>query len=161
MEEVTHKTIKNGGLLTKIYFDKQSEKSEDLQPLMAEFVQNEVLKMPGVIYCFGTISSPMKVEDMFSATMELTVLFKDLGALINFTFKYTPAVVEVIQPEREYVIKAPILQSVLMDIANVSEAFSKYNLKNLSPEAYEKYMDDVKRREALGKRLLEDKKGSA
>lgn len=47
VEEVTQKTVARGGILAKLYFDMQSEKPEDLQPLMADLINNRLLKSPG------------------------------------------------------------------------------------------------------------------
>lgn len=158
MEEVTNKTIKEGGILVKMYFDMQSANKDELQPLMADFV-NTILKAPGVIYCFGAINEPIKDGEIYSTSTVLTILFKDMGALIGLTFRYTPAAVEVIKPEREYILKAPVLQSLLIDIAGISLEYSKYiQSKLLKPEDYARFMDDVKRREELGRKILGEKK---
>ncbi len=160
IEEVTHKTVQTGGVLVKIYFDMQSEEKDQLQPLMADFVNNSILKFPGVVYCFGTIDEPIAVDKGYSTTSTLTVLFKDLGSLIGLVFRYTPAGVEILKPEKDYVLKIPVLQSMLLDVANISLEYSKYIMsKVMKEEDYQKVLDDIKKREELGKKLLEKKDG--
>ncbi|MGC8629249.1 MAG: hypothetical protein ACP5T4_03520 [Candidatus Micrarchaeia archaeon] len=160
VEELTEKTIASGGLLAKLYFDMQSEKEEDLQPLMADLINNRLLKTPGVIYCYGSIEPPMKLENenMFSTSAELTVLFKNLVALLDVAFLFVPAGIEIIKPEKEYKIPVADLQTAALNAAQASINYSQYILsKVLSKEDYEKVEQDLKRREELGKRLLQNK----
>jgi hypothetical protein len=158
LEEVTHKTVANGGILAKMYFDMQSEKQDDLQPLMADLINNRLLKSPGVVYCFGAIDEPIKTEKTFSTSAIVTVLFKDLWSLVNVSFAFTPAGVEILKPEREYVLKPNDLQSLVLNVAAVSLDYSNFILSRaLKKEDYDKVMEDMKRREELGKRLMEKK----
>ncbi|MDE1834823.1 MAG: hypothetical protein KGH64_05815, partial [Candidatus Micrarchaeota archaeon] len=113
-EEVTQKTIRNGGILTKLYFDMQSEKEEELQPLMTDLINNRLLKAPGVVYCFGSIEKPMKLDDIYSTSAIVTALFKDLGAAVNVVFNFAPAGIEVIEPEGHYTMKISDLNGVLV-----------------------------------------------
>ncbi|MGC8671547.1 MAG: hypothetical protein ACP5TJ_01475 [Candidatus Micrarchaeia archaeon] len=167
VEELTEKTISNGGLLARLYFDMQSEKQEDLQPLMADLINNRLLKTPGVVYCYGSIEPPIKIEqdNVYSTSAELTVLFQNVTALLNVAFMFAPAGIEVIRPEKEYRIPIADLQSAVLDAAQISANYSQYILsKVLSPEDFAKIQSDLKRREELGKRLLEkrekDQKGN-
>ncbi len=156
LEEMTNRTIKNGGILAKLYFDMQSEKPEDLQPLLADLINNNILKSPGVIYCYGSIEEPIKLENMYSASAAVVVLFKDLGALINVSFAYAPAGVEVLKPEKELVLKSSEIQSIALDVANVSIQYSQYILsKVLGKEDFEKIQQNIKAREELGRKLIE------
>jgi len=160
VEEVTKNAIENGGILAKVYFDMQSEKEEDLQPLMTELVNNNILKAKGVIYCFGSIDEPIKIEgNLYSTNATLTILFKDLGALINVAFNYSPAGVEILKPENEYVLKTSTLQSIALDISQIALNYSQYILnKVLSKEDLEKLKVNLDQREKLGRKLLEDAK---
>ena len=112
MEEVTHKALAKGGILAKMYFDMQSEKQDDLQPLMADLINNRLLKTPGVLYCFGAIDEPIKTEDTYSTSAIVTVLFKDLWSLVNVAFVVHPGGRRDLKPEREYVLKSGDLQSL-------------------------------------------------
>lgn len=160
VEEVTKKTIEEGGILARLYFDMQSERADDLQPLMTEMVNSNILKSPGVIYCYGSIDEPIKLgEALYSTTAVLTILFKDLGALINIAFNYAPAGIEILKPEKEYILETSKLQSIVLDIAQISVNYSQYILsKVLSKEDFEKIQESLERREKLGKELLEKAK---
>jgi hypothetical protein len=158
MEEVTHKALAKGGLLAKIYFDMQSEKPDDLQPLMADLINNRLLKSPGVIYCFGAIDEPIKTDATYSTSAIVTVLFKDLWSLVNVSFAFTPAGIEILKPEREYVLKSGDLQALALNVASVSLDYSNFILSRaLKKEDYDKLKDDMKHREELGKKLIERK----
>ncbi len=62
VDELTDETVARGGILAKLYFDMQSEKQEDLQPIMADMINNRLLKSQGVVYCVVSISDPSKIR---------------------------------------------------------------------------------------------------
>jgi hypothetical protein len=163
MQEVTDKTINNGGILAKLYFDMQSKDQSELQPLMADLVNNRLLKTPGVIYGFGSIDEPIKLDDIFSTNAIVTVLFNDLGALINVVFNFSPIGLEILKPEGKFVIKVSDLNTVMISLSEISSEYSKYILTRvLSKEELEKVNKDLEARKALGKRLIEkDQSGKA
>ena len=155
VKEVTERALQKGGLLTKLYFDMQSEKSEDLQPLMSDLLNNRLLKEPGVLYCFGSIDEPIKVKEVYSTNAIVTVLFKDLGALINVVFNYSPAGIDLLKPQGSYVISAGDLNGVLLSLSQISAEYSKYILtKVMSGADLEKVNRELKAREDLGKKLI-------
>ncbi len=159
VDELTEETIAKGGILARLYFDMQSEKQEDLQPIMAEMINNRLLKSQGVIYCVGEIKEPIKLEDVYTTSASVTTLVKDIGSLVNISFNFVPAAIEILKPLDEIRISANELQSLLLDIANISINYSQYILgRVLSKEDYEKVMKDIKNREALGKKMLDEKK---
>ncbi len=156
LEEVTHKAIRNGGLLVKLYFDMQSQKKDDLQPLMTDLINNQLLKSPGVIYCAGVIDEPIQLEDVYSTNAIVTVLFKDIGALINVVFNFAPIGVEIQKPEGEYTVKISDLNGVLVTLSQISSEYSKYILtKVLGKEELDKVNQSLRMREELGKRLID------
>ncbi|MEM4072003.1 MAG: hypothetical protein QW774_02240 [Candidatus Micrarchaeaceae archaeon] len=156
LEAVTEDAIKKGGILAKLYFDMQSEKEEDLQPLMADLINNRLLKAPGVIYCYGSIDEPIKTENTYSTNAVLNVLFKDVAALINVAFNFVPAGVEIIKPEGEISLKPAELQALALDVAQISVEYTKYILeRTLTKEDYAKVMQELKNREELGRKLLD------
>lgn len=153
--EVTQKALKTGGLLTKLYFDMQSEKPDELQPLMTDLINNQLLKAPGVIYCFGTIDEPIKLRDVYSTNAIVTALFKDIGALVNVVFNFSPIGIEILKPEGEYVVKISDLNGVLVSLSQISAEYSKYILtKVLTKEDLEKINTSLEAREEMGKRLI-------
>lgn len=158
VEEVTQNTLAKGGVLAQLYFDMESEKQEELQPLMVDLINNRLLKTPGVVYCFGGIDEPLKLKDSYSTSATLTVLFSGLWPLINVMFTFTPAGVEIIKPTRDYNLKPADLQSLLLNVAQISLDYNNYILSRvLKKEDYDKIMDQMKQREELGKKLLEKK----
>ncbi len=156
VDEITYKTIASGGILARLYFDMQSEKQEDLQPLMLDLVNNRLLKTPGVVYCYGSIEEPIKLpEGVYSTSATLTVLFKNAVALLDVAFKFAPAGIEILKPEKEYKISISDLQAIVLNAAQVSIDYSQYILsKVLSKEDLAKVQLELKQREELGKRLM-------
>ena len=158
VEEVTQKTIANGGILARLYFDMESEKQEDLQPLMVDMINNRLLKTPGVVYCFGGVDEPIKLEKTYSTSAIVTILVKDLWTLVNIMFTFTPAGAEILKPERDYILKQGEMQALLLNAAQVSLEYNNYILSRvLKKEDYDKIMEQMKLREELGKKLLEKK----
>ena len=159
VEEVTQRTIDKGGILVKLYFDMESEKQDDLQPLMADLINNRLLKTPGVVYCVGAIDEPMKLKDTYSTSAQVTALFDGMWPLIKVMFDFTPAGVEILKPTRDYILRPADMQSILLNVAQVYLDYSNYILSRvLKKEDYEKIQDQMKSREELGRTLL-DKKG--
>lgn len=159
MEEVTQKALANGGILANLYFDMQNDKEDALQPLLTELINDKLLKSTGVIYCFGSIEAPIKVEHLYSTTSVVTILFKDLAAMISVIFNFAPAGIELLKPEGEYRIRTADLQSVLLQLSQVSMDYSEFILKKvLKPEDIESITNNLKMREELGRKMLEKKK---
>ncbi len=157
-EVMTEKALRSGGMLCKLYFDMQSEKQEELQPLMADLVNNRLLKSEGVLYCFGSIDEPIKLKDVYSTNAIVTALFKDLGAVINVVFNLSPIGIDILKPEGDYVIKPRDLSSLLVSLSQISSEYSKYILtKVLSGRELEKVKSDMLSRAEQGKRLMEKK----
>lgn len=158
VEEVTKQTVDKGGLLVKLYFDMESERQEDLQPLMVDLINNRLLKAPGVVYCAGAIDEPVKLKDTYSTSAEVTALFDGLWPLINVMFTFSPAGIEIIRPSKDYALKMPELQTLLLNVAQISMEYNNYILSRiLKPEDFEKIKEQMKSREDLGKKLMEKK----
>ncbi len=160
LSEVTEKAIAKGGILTKLYFDMQSEKPEELQPLMADLINQRLLKAEGVIYASGSIDEPIQLEDIYSTNAIVTVLFNDLGALINVVFNFSPIGIEILKPEGDYVIKSSHLNSILVSLSQISMEYSKYILtKVLKGEELEKVNRELRVREEMGKKAINGSSG--
>ncbi|MCL5427741.1 MAG: hypothetical protein M1321_01000 [Candidatus Marsarchaeota archaeon] len=157
VDELTEKTIAKGGILAKLYFDMQSKNEEELQPLMADLINNRLLKSVGVLYCTGAIDEPIKLakENVYSTNAAVTVLFNDIGAIVNAVFNFAPAGVEVLKPQGDFRIKHGDFQSLLLDLSEISVSYSKYILERvLSKEDFEKVNLDMKLRSELGRKLI-------
>lgn len=160
LQEVTEKTLRSGGMLAKLYFDMASEKQDELQPLMTQLINERLLKTPGVVYGFGSIDDPIKLEkeNVYSTNAIVTVLFKDLGALVNVVFNFAPIGIEIMQPEGNYTIKINDLNAIMVSLSQISAEYSKYILTRvMTPEDMEKIQKDMKSREEQGKRLMDKK----
>ena len=159
VEEVTRQTLDKGGLLVKLYFDMESAKQEELQPLMVDLINNRLLKTPGIVYCVGAIDEAVKLKDTYSTSAEVTALVEGLWPLVSVMFTFSPAGVEILKPSKDYLLKLPELQSLLLNVAQISMEYNNYILSRvLKPEDFEKIKEQMKSREELGRRLL-DKKG--
>ena len=120
VEELTYRTIERGGILAKLYFDMQSQSPDDLQPLMADLINNRLLKEKGVVYCFGAIEEPIKLDNVYSTSSIVTALFSDVGALMSVMFSYMPVGLEILKPENEFRIKTNQLNSVLLSLSDIA-----------------------------------------
>ncbi len=155
---LTEEKVAKGGILAKLYFDMQHKDGAMLQPLLVELINEHLLKEKGVIYCFGAIEEPLEKDGMAITSASLTMLFDSFFPLVNVAFNYTPAGIEILKPNKEMTFKVSELQSLLMDLSQVSVNYSKYIAEHvLKPED----MADVDKRLAqrleLGKKLLEKK----
>lgn len=158
VDELTKNTIDKGGVLARIYFDMESEKEEELQPLMVDLINNRLLKTTGVVYCVGAIEEPIKADKNYVTSAAVTVLTQDLWTLINVMFTFTPAGIEILKPDRDYLMKPAQIQNLLLNVAQISMEYNNYILSRvLSKEDYDKVMVQMKNREELGKKLLEKK----
>ena len=111
------------------------------------------------IYCAGEIDEPLKVDELYATNAVVTILVKDLWTLLNISFNFAPAGMEIIKPEKEYYLKHNDLQAIMINIAQISAQFSEYILGNvLSKDDYEKVKKDIARREELGKKLIGENK---
>ncbi len=159
MEEVTEKTMAKGGLLVKLYFDMHSNTQEELQPIMADLINNKLLKSKGVVYCYGGIDEPVKSGDVYSTSAIVTALVENLEALVGVVFSFAPVAIELIKPSGQYILKQTDLQSLMLTLSDISLSYSSYILqKTLTPEDYEKVKGEMKLRQDVGKRLMEKKK---
>ncbi len=163
MDLITEQTISRRGVLAKLYFDMHAEEKEKLQPLLADLVNERLLKSNGVIYCYGSIEEPMQTNPTnYSTSAMVTILFKDLDSLVNVVFNFAPVGVDILKPEGEYRMTMQELQAMLISISQISVNYSEYILNRvLSKEDLEKVMQDMKNREEIGKRLLERKRKEA
>jgi hypothetical protein len=155
IKEVTDKAIEKGGVLAILYFDMQSQKSDDLQPIMADMINNKLMKSKGVLYCYGSIEEPLKVEDVYSTTATVNILFDGMASMMNVIFNFVPAGIEIVRPEKEFTISISALQSVMLALSQISVEYSHYIMgKVLKKDDFEELESLLKKREELGKKLL-------
>ena len=160
LDRVTEEKVGSGGILVKMYFDMQSEEKEKLQPLLVDLINERLLKEKGVVYCYGAIEDPIKKDKYFITSAAVTVLFESLKHLIWATFKYAPAGIEVLKPQKDIRINIWDLQSTLLDISQLSTDYSRYILeKVLKAEDMDVINREMENRKELGRRLIEKKEG--
>lgn len=158
VEEVTEKALRRGGILAKLYFDMHAAAESDLQAVMADLINDKLLKANGVVYCFGSIDETIKNGDLYTTSAIVTTLVDSLENLANVVFTFAPVAIEVIKPEGQYILKQSELQNMLIALSSISVNYSEYIFKRvLKAEDYEKIKGDMKAREELGKKIMEKK----
>jgi hypothetical protein len=158
VEKVTEEAVAKGGILVKFYFDMQDKEKEKLQPLMANLINDNLLKEPGVIYVYGSIEEPLEKNGVYTTSAVVTALFKNVIPLAGVAFRYAPAGIEVLKPEKEVHFKTNELQSMLVNLSQMSMDYSRFIFeKVLKGEDLEKMMKQMQARAELGKKFLEKK----
>ena len=77
---------------------------------------------------------------------------------MGISFKYSPAGIEILKPQGSMTFKTFELQSMLMDLSQISLDYSKYILENvLKPEELEKVRKQLSNRIETGKKLMDKK----
>jgi len=153
-DEVIDEAINNGGTLAVLYFDMHGKSPETIKNLMIDFV-TRVTKEPGVVFAYGEIDAPIELDDgVYSTSVEVRALTRDVRTLVALCLKYVPAGVEILRPHQ---IKMDIgnLQNILIDIS--SYAFNMTNAllrKGFTEEQKRELARRLKKREELGRRLL-------
>ena len=159
VDRVTDDTIAKGGILVKMYFDMRHTEKEKLQPLMADLINERLMKENGIVYCYGAIEEPLERDGVFITSGTVTVLLNGFMPLIGIAFRYAPAGVEVIRPTKDIILKPMDLQRMLMDISNISINYSKYILeKVLKPEDVVEMANQIENRIVIGKKIRESAK---
>ncbi|MEM0149680.1 MAG: hypothetical protein QXW10_02170 [Candidatus Micrarchaeaceae archaeon] len=159
LDALTEEKIGKGGMLVKLYFDMQNTDREKLQPLMADLINEHLLKEPGVVFCYGAIDEPIEKDGIYITNAVLTLLVEDFMPLVGIALRYSPAGIEIMKPTKEVVFKISHLQSMLMDLSQFSLNYSKYMLERvLKPEDIKELNRQLDNRAELGKKLLEKAK---
>lgn len=159
VDAVTDEHVERGGILVKLYFDVQDKESERLQPLLVDLINNRLLKEKGIVYCYGKIKEPIKSDELYVTSAEVTTLFTGLAPLISVVFNYAPMAIELVKPEKEFHMKTAELQSVLLDLSSVSLTYSRYMLERIMKrEDIEQVRRQIENRIEMGKRTIEDSK---
>ncbi len=156
LEKITHGKLLQGGILVKMYFDMQNQEKEKLQPLLVDLINEHLLKEKGVVYCYGAIEEPIKLNELYSTSAEVTILFENIFPLVNIAFNYTPIGLEILKPDKEFVLKMSQLQSLILEISNISTNYSRYILqKVLKPDDLALITKEIENRIEMGKKVME------
>ncbi len=158
LDKVTEEKLARGGVLVKLYFDMQHKDREQLQPLMANLINEHLLKEKGVVYCYGAIEEPIEHDGVYSTSAILTVLFEGFMPIVDVAFKYAPAGIEIMEPTKGISFKTGELQNLLMDMSQLSVEYSKFILQRvMTPEEKEEMSRALEGRAAAGKKFLDSK----
>ena len=156
VDRVTEEKVARGGVLVKFYFDMQHKDKEQLQPLMTDLINNRLMKEKGVVYCYGAIEEPLQQKDVYTTSAVVTVLFENFMSIINIAFNYAPAGIEIIKPTKDMSFRIGELQNMLMDMSQLSAAYSRFILERvLKPDEIEAMNKSLMNRAEIGKRFLE------
>lgn len=153
-EKIKKETIEKGGVLAKFYFDVHSNQKDILKNLMLDFISNNILKEPGVVYAYGIIDEPIENKGLFSTNAEITILASGIMPLFNIALKYSPFSVEILEPyERK--LTASEFQEILLRASETSFQLSQYIYENiLTPQQKEEFNKKVINRAELAKKYL-------
>jgi len=155
VEKLTDEKIAKGGVLVKLYFDMQHKEKEKLQPLMADLINERLMKEKGVVYCYGSIEEPIEKDGVFTTSAIITVLFDSFFPLIGVAFNYAPAGIELLRPEKEMRFTTAQLQSMLLELSRISVMYSKYILEHvMNPEEIETLNKTLDARTEIGKKFI-------
>jgi hypothetical protein len=158
VDKVTEEKIAKGGVLVKLYFDMQHKDRSQLQPILVELINEHLMKEKGVVYCYGAIEEPLQKGEMFITSASVTMLFDSFFPLVGIAFSYSPAGIELLKPNTTMTFRASELQSMLMDLSQISINYSKYVLEHvMKPEDLANINQQLNNRAELGKKLIEKK----
>ncbi len=159
LERITDDKIAHGGVLVRMFLDMQNTEREKLQPLMLDLVNERLLKEHGVVYCYGQIEEPLERDGVFTASATITLLAEGYAPLLRIAFNYAPAGIEILRPAGNMQFSTAELQSMLMDISQISVAYATYILERvLKPEDASRIIKDLEERAASGRRHMENAK---
>jgi hypothetical protein len=157
VDNVTRKAVEEGGLLALLYFDIHGSDKDTLIQLATGFVQ-KILKEKGVVFAKAEIDEPLESEGLFSTSLELKVLSKDVESMARLCANFCPFSLEILEPQ-EFRMPIAHMQDLLMFVASNSHDYKKYILEKVSPpEQQEAYKRNLRNRAEIGKRILERKK---
>jgi hypothetical protein len=159
VEKLTEEKVSKGGVLARLYFDMQHDDKEKLQPLMLDLVNERLMKEKGVVYVYGAIEKPLEKNGTHITSGIITVLMENFQTLVGVVFRYAPAGIEILKPEKGMQFKANELQSLLMDLSQISLDYSRYILeKVMKPDDLANMERNLENRAELGKRIAEKAK---
>ncbi len=154
-DEIIEETIDNGGVLAILYFDMHGSSPDTIKNIMVDFV-SRLTKEPGVVFAYGEIESPIELDDnMYSTSVEVRALTRDVPTLVRLCLKYVPVGVEVIKPTTVTLDLAQF-HKILTDISSYALEMMQIAIaKGMTDEQKRELARRLKKREEIGKRLLE------
>ncbi len=155
VDKLTNEKVAKGGILVKLYFDMQHKDKDKLQPLMADLINERLMKEKGVVYCYGSIETPLERDGIFTTSATVTVLFDSFFPLIGVAFNYAPAGIEILRPEKEIHFTTAEMQSLILELSQISVTYSKYILEHvLKPDEMDSISNALDTRAEIGKKFI-------
>ncbi len=156
INKLIEKTVKDGGVLAFLYFDLHGNQKEALQKLGVGFVQ-KILQEQGVKYAQGEIDEPVENAGLFSTSVEIKVLSKDIVTLARLCGSYSPFSIEILQPE-EFRLSLSDMHEILMFLGATTHDYKKYIIEKVAtPEEKERYKRNMEQRLKIGEKLMSRK----
>ncbi|MCX6777719.1 MAG: hypothetical protein NT157_02430 [Candidatus Micrarchaeota archaeon] len=154
VRHITEKILKNGGVLSLVYFDVHAKSEEVVKSTLVDLIAR-LLKEPGVVYAVGEIKETIESDGTFSTSSEVKVLTGDFASLSRLSARYSPIAVEILEPH-EVRLTLGEAQNLLLSISETSQEFADYVVKKvLKGKDLEELNRKLAARSALGKKLLE------
>ncbi|MFP3950297.1 MAG: hypothetical protein ACLFUZ_04380 [Candidatus Micrarchaeia archaeon] len=160
LDKLTQDTIEEGGVLALLYFDIHGTDRDTMVQLGTGLVQ-KILNEKGVVFARGEIDEPMEQEDLFSTSLELKILTRDVVSFAEVCGNFSPFSMEILEPQ-EFKVPVSSMQDLFMFISSTTHDYKKYIVQKVSsPEKGAEYAKNLKARAELGKRLLGRKEGES
>jgi hypothetical protein len=157
VEQVTEETIKEGGVLSLLYFDIHGKTSEGIRATMVDFIK-KLTGEKGVVYAVGQVRDSLEDEHGFATSAEVKLLTRDFKSLLEIGLRYGPIGVEIIKPH-ELILGLAEAQDAVLAAAQTSHEFSTYVVEKLMKDEEKAQLGrKLEKRAELGKKLLEGKK---
>jgi hypothetical protein len=159
VEQVTEHTIREGGVLSLLYFDIHGASKEGIRNTLVDFIKR-LTGEKGVVYAVGQVKESIEDEAGFATSAEVKLLTKDYPALLEVAMRYGPIGAEILKPH-EIRMTLGEAQNAILAASQTSHEFSTYVVEKLMKEEEKIALNrKLKKREELGRQLMEAKKNA-
>jgi hypothetical protein len=119
--------IAEGAVLARLIFEVYGKPKEHVEKTLSLMV-DKFKEMKDIKILKQKFFDPKEVEGMWTNFMELDIIFKDIGKLIDMVIDYLPSSVEIIEPENLNVNSTDfsgVLNDLSVKMINMSNEYSK------------------------------------
>jgi hypothetical protein len=160
IEQATEDTIREGGVLSLLYFDIHGKDREGIKATMVDFIKR-LTGEQGVVYAIGQVKDSIEDESGFATSAEVRILTRDYPALLDIGLRYGPIGAEILQPH-EIRMNLGEAQNAILNVSQTSHEFSTYVVQKLMKEEEKEALNKkLEKRAELGKKLIGGGKGNA
>ena len=157
VEQVTEQVIREGGVLSLLYFDVHGTSREGIKDTLVDFIK-KLTTEKGVVYVVGQVKDSIEDEAGFATSAEVKLLTKDYPSLLDVAMRYGPIGAEILKPH-EIKMTLGEAQNAILAASQTSHEFSTYVVEKLMKEEEKVALNEkLRKREELGKQLMEAKK---